>query len=198
MDDAGWDARYAATDLVWGGRPNRFVAEGFAQIPPGRALDLATGEGRNAIWLASQGWQVTAVDFSAVGIAKGRKIAEVRGVSIDWVVADLLEYRPSARSFAGILVAYLHLPAAERAGVLARAAEALAPGGTMLVVGHDATNPRDGVGGPQDPSVLYTPESIAAELTGLRATRTERVRRTVTTDDGQGQAIDTLVLATRD
>lgn len=64
MDSAGWDTRYGATDLVWGGEPNRFVAEEFTGAPPGRALDLGAGEGRNAIWLASLGWQVTAVDFS--------------------------------------------------------------------------------------------------------------------------------------
>lgn len=78
MNSAGWDARYQATDLVWGSDPNRFVAAEFDTLPPGRALDLGAGEGRNAIWLASRGWQVTAVDFSEVAIGRGRGLRATR------------------------------------------------------------------------------------------------------------------------
>ena len=94
MDSAGWDTRYRASDLVWGGEPNRFVAE-FTGTPPGRALDLGAGEGRNAIWLAGLGWQVTAVDFFAVAMDRARRLAERQGVTVDWVVADLRDYQPA-------------------------------------------------------------------------------------------------------
>jgi hypothetical protein len=138
------------------------------------------------------------VDFSRAGVDKGRRIADAAGIQLDWVVADLRDYEPPPGRFDGVLVAYLHLPPAERAVVLERAAGAVAPGGTLLVVGHDETNLRDGVGGPQDPVVLYTPDAITAELPGLRIGRAERVRRTIPTDDGDQYAIDTLVRALRD
>jgi 2-polyprenyl-3-methyl-5-hydroxy-6-metoxy-1,4-benzoquinol methylase len=190
-----WDQRYQTSELIWTATPNRFVVSELADLRPGQALDLATGEGRNAVWLAEQGWQVTAVDFSAVGLAKGGRLAEARGVSVDWVTADLLEYQPAPQAFDLVLIAYLHLPPAELATVLHRAAAAVAPGGTLLVVGHDLTNLTDGVGGPPYPDVLYTPEAIAAALPSLDVRRAVRVRRPVETDNGTREAIDTLVRA---
>src|SRR6266540_1899105 len=161
-------------------------------------LDLGCGEGRNAVWLAERGWRVTAVDFSSVALDKGRGLAQARGVSVDWVSADLRGYRPEPAAYDLVLVAYLHLLPAERAAMLRGAATALAPHGTLPVVGHDLANLAEGVGGPQDPAVLYTPEAVVAELTGLEVGRAERVRRPVDTDAGTSEAVDTLVLATRD
>jgi len=192
---AEWDQRYQTSELIWTATPNRFVVSELAGLRPGRALDVGTGEGRNAVWLAEQGWQVTAVDFSAVGLAKGGRLAEARGVTVDWLAADLLEYQPAPKAFDLVLVAYLHLPPAELATVLHRAAAAVAPGGTLLVVGHDLTNLTDGVGGPPFPDVLYTPEAIAAALPTLDIRRAVRVRRPVETDAGTRDAIDTLVHA---
>jgi SAM-dependent methyltransferase len=180
--------------------PNQFVAEQLAGLPPGRALDLAAGEGRNSVWLAERGWSVTAVDFSRVGLDKGRTLAAARGVGdgrVDWVVADLSEYEPARAAFDLVLIAYLQVDAGLRDRVLAGAAGALVPGGTLLVVGHDLINLTDGVGGPQSPEVLYTPEAISAALPGLRVLRAERVRRTVERDGGPATAIDTLVRAER-
>lgn len=199
MDSAAWDARYAsAPDLVWTGEPNRFAVEELADLPPGRALDLAAGEGRNAVWLAARGWDVTAVDFSPVAVDKGRRLADSRGVRVEWVTADLLEYAPPAEAFDAVLMAYLHLPAQDRAVVLARAAGALAPGGVLVVIGHDLTNLTEGIGGPQDPAILLSPEAVVAGLPGLRIRRAERARRPVTTEDGRRvDAVDTVVTAVR-
>lgn len=190
-----WDARYREAELVWGAEPNRFLVAEVEQLAPGRALDLACGEGRNAVWLARQGWDVVAVDFSEVALEKARRRAEHEGVELELVSADLLEYRPASRAFDLVLVLYLHLPAGERRAVLARAADALAPGGTFLLVGHDADNLADGTGGPSDPAVLYTPDEIAAELPGLVIEKTERVLRDV--DGAERPAIDALVRAVR-
>jgi SAM-dependent methyltransferase len=192
-----WDRRYETSELVWTAAPNRFVVEEIAEMRPGQALDLAAGEGRNAVWLAELGWQVTAVDFSAVGLAKAGKLAESRGVNVNRVTADVRDYRPEAAAYHLVLIVYLHLPAAELAGVLSRAVTALAPCGTLLIVGHDLTNLDEGVGGPQVPDVLYTPESISAALGGMDVRRAERVRRLVDTEAGQREAIDTLVRAVR-
>jgi SAM-dependent methyltransferase len=198
MERADWDRRYRGTELVWTAQPNRFVVEELGELPPGRALDLGSGEGRNAVWLAEGGWQVTAVDFSSVALDKARRLAQARGVTVDWVLADLYGYRPEPGAYHLVLVAYLHLSPLERVAVLAGAVGALAPGGTLLVIGHDLANLTQGVGGPQDPAVLYTPEAIVAELDGLTVHRAERVRRPVDTAPEPGLAVDTLVRATRD
>ena len=198
MDSREWDRRYAGSELVWTAEPNRFVVAEVQDLAPGRALDIAAGEGRNSVWLASRGWQVTAVDFSAAGLDKGRRLAEARGVTIDWVHADVRDYQPEAGSFQLVLVAYLQLAESELDGVLRRTATGLAPGGVLLVVGHDVTNLTEGTGGPPDPAVLYTPESITRSLGGLTVLRAERVRRPVVTADGPREAVDTLVRAIRD
>lgn len=201
MDSQQWDERYSATEFVWATGPNQFVEAELAGLPPGRAIDLAAGEGRNTIWLAGRGWRVTAVDFSRVGLDKGRALGATRGVPgdrVDWVVADLCDYQPEPGGYDLVLIAYLQVGPKTRATVLGRAAAALAPGGTVFIVAHDLTNLSEGTGGPQDPEVLYTPEAVIAELPGLRILRAERVRRAVAREDGPATAIDTLVRAVRE
>ena len=195
MDSREWDERYAAAELIWTAEPNRFVVQELAGLPPGRALDLAAGEGRNAVWLAERGWTVTAVDFSAVGLDKARRIAAERGATADWVLADVLDYAPEPGTYDLVLIAYLQLPGEQAAAVLHGVVPALAPGGTLLFVAHDLANLTEGTGGPQDPAVLYTAEQIVAELDGLRVETAGPVRRPV---DADRTAIDTLVRAVRD
>ncbi|MCF2529755.1 class I SAM-dependent methyltransferase [Yinghuangia soli] len=198
MDAKAWDERYTGTELVWSAEPNRFVEAETGDLPAGRALDLAAGEGRNAIWLAKNGWQVTAVDFSAAALAKGKLLADAQGAAVDWVTADLLTWQPESAAYDLVLIAYLHLPEDEMTAVLAKAAAVLAPGGTFLLVGHDLQNLTDGVGGPQDAAILHTPEKVAERLTGLRVDRAERVTRPVTVEGEPREAIDTLVRAVRE
>jgi SAM-dependent methyltransferase len=198
VDRQQWDDAYASTDLVWTAEPNVFVVRELGGLAPGRALDLGAGEGRNAIWLAERGWQVTAVDFSAVALAKAGKLAARRGVTgITWVVADLRGYQPPPDSFDLVLLAYIHLPAAESAVLLHAAATALAPGGTLLVIGHDLDNIAHGYGGPQEPAVLYQAAGVVAALPGLIIQQAGQERRPVQTGEGERTAIDTLVLAQR-
>lgn len=197
MDSSAWDERYRAGEVVWGAGPNRFLAEEVAGLQPGRALDLACGEGRNAIWLAEQGWSVVGVDFSAVALDKASKVASQRGVSVEWVCADVTTWDPPD-TYDLVVVMYLHLPDPARSTVFARAARAVAPQGTLLVVGHDLSNLAEGHGGPQDPAVLYGPAEVTADIgDGLRVQRAERVRRQVETDAGEVTAIDVLVRARR-
>lgn len=200
MDSRAWDERYAAKDLVWGGEPNRWVVRETQDLPPGTALDLAAGEGRNAVWLAARGWRATAVDFSAVALERGRRLATARpdGAAdrLTWVLGDVSAGEAVTGTFDLVLMIYLHLPAAARRRVLVRAARSLAPGGRLLVVGHDATNLTEGIGGPQDPAVLFTPEDVLADLdgAGLETVRAERVRRPVEAPGGGTvEAIDALV-----
>lgn len=180
-----WNRRYAEAELVWSAGPNRFLVAETEALPPGRALDLACGEGRNALWLAERGWDVTAVDFSDVAVAKGR----ARNPAVDFQVADVLEYEPAEQAYDLVIVFYLQLPADEMQEALGRGARAVAPGGTFLLVGHDLRNLTDGRGGPQDARVLYRAEEIPASLPGLEVERAEPVDR-----DG---AVDALVRARR-
>ena len=206
MDAASWDQRYGGSDFVWTTEPNRFLPPVVADLSPGTALDLACGEGRNAVWLATEGWEVTGVDFSAVGLAKAATLADASGVGdrTRWVCADATAWDPDG-TFDLVVVFYLHLPESQRRAALSAAATALAPGGTVLVVGHDETNLTDGVGGPPDPAVLYGPGEVVADLRGavpsLEVVRAEQVRRGVTVEvDGTPtprDAIDCLVLARR-
>jgi 2-polyprenyl-3-methyl-5-hydroxy-6-metoxy-1,4-benzoquinol methylase len=193
----GWNDRYSGTELVWTATPNRFLVAEVSDLPVGRALDLAAGEGRNAVWLAEQGWDVTAVDFSEVALAKARGLADARGVSLTLIEADVTEYTPSPRAYDLVLVAYLHLPEHARERVLRRASAAVAPNGTLLVVGHDATNLTEGYGGPQDPLVLATPEAVAAAIVGLEIEHAHTVEREVETDDGERIAIDHVIRSRR-
>jgi SAM-dependent methyltransferase len=198
MDARTWDERYAASELVWSATPNQFVASELAELTPGRALDLAAGEGRNAIWLAERGWRVTALDFSQVALDKGRALQERhdqgRELAIEWVCADALTFEPATPGFDLALLAYLQLSAAERGVAVRRAFLSLRPGGTFFLVAHDSSNLTEGTGGPQDPDVLYTAEEVLADLDGERfdVERAGRVARVVAAgDDHRGEAART-------
>lgn len=196
VERADWDRRHAERALRFGDEPSRFLVAELEGLTPGRALDLACGSGRNAVWLAERGWRVTAVDFSEVGLAQARAFAARRGVAVHWVLADVRTYEPERAAYDLVIVFYLHLPAEERRAVLAKAAAALAPGGTFLLVGHDLANLGRGAGGPSSPAVLFTPWDVAAELPGLRIEKAERVLRPYQTEDGREiDAIDALVRA---
>lgn len=198
MDSGAWDERYAASALVWSADPNQFVAQELGGLRPGRALDLAAGEGRNALWLAARGWRVTAVDFSRVGLDKGRELQarheHGEQLQVDWVHADALTYDAGAVSFDLAVLAYLQLTADERRTAVRRAFGSLRVGGTFFLVAHDSTNLTEGTGGPSDASVLYTGEEVLADLDGERfdVERAERVPRIVgsgpSADDHRGQA----------
>lgn len=195
-----WNARYEAKELVWTAKANRFLVEEIQTLSPGKALDLAAGEARNAVWLAEQDWQVEAVDFSEVAADKGRQLASQRGVAdkLTFTVADLRDFVPEEGGYDLVVVFYLHLPAGELAPVLNRAAKAVAPGGTFLLVGHDLDNLERGYGGPQSPAVLYTAEDVVAALGGvLTIDKAERVERPVETDTGPRIALDCLVRGRR-
>jgi SAM-dependent methyltransferase len=194
IDRDDWNRKHGEAALLFGAVPNRFLVAEVDGLEPGRALDLACGSGRNAVWLAEQGWQVVGVDYSDVALAKARELAEARGVEVEWLEADLREWEPPARSFDLVVVLYLQLAAEERAPIMARAAEAVAPGGTLLVVGHHSRNIAEGSGGPKYPPVLYTAEDVAADFDGLELEKVETVLRPV---EGERDAIDALVRARR-
>jgi SAM-dependent methyltransferase len=194
MKRSDWDQRYEGSELVWTARPNEFLVQEVEGLAPGRALDFGCGEGRNAVWLAEGGWRVTGVDFSAVGVDKGRKLAAAREVEVEWLVEDVTTWRPPEQAFDLVAVLYMHVGWPDMQKVLRNAVHAVAPGGVFLLVGHDLSNFENGHGGPPDPAVLYTPEQVAGELSELEVVKAEVVERRV---DDDRVALDNLVRAVR-
>jgi SAM-dependent methyltransferase len=199
MEAADWDDRYATAEYVWKSDPNRLLVEQVAGLTPGRALDLACGEGRNAVWLAEQGWEVTAVDFSRVALDKGRRLASERRVDVEWICADATTWNADEHDRDLVAVLYLQLPAAQRRLALTNAANAMAEGATLIVIAHDTRNLADGTGGPQDPDVLYDPTDVVADLRAagidVEVVRAETVERNV--EGADRPALDCLVRVTR-
>jgi ubiquinone/menaquinone biosynthesis C-methylase UbiE len=192
MDATGWDHKYQEAAHLWPATPNIFVADRLRDATPGRGLDLAAGEGRNAIWLASLGWTMTAVDFSEVAINRG----VAQGRDVDFVVGDVLEWEPDSR-FDLILIAYLHLESADYEKVVHRAIEWLEPGGELFMIGHDVSNIQHGWGGPQSPEILWDVDEMIGWMEGLTIVEGQVVRRPVETDGGRMFARDALVRGRR-
>jgi len=198
MDAQTWDERYAASDLVWSAEPNRFVEELLGDRPPGRVVDIAAGEGRNALWLAGRGWDALAVDYSRVGIERARQRAAAlpEGARFEARVGDATDPVPDP-PYDLALLCYLQIPREEYVVVLGHAVDALKPGGRLFVVGHALQNLEHGHGGPSDPAVLYDPEEIVARLDGLPLEVEHAEIRERPVADAPRPALDTVVEATR-
>lgn len=203
MDATAWDARYAGADLVWSSAPNRFVEELVAPLTPGVALDVAAGEGRNALWLSARGWDATSADFSPVAVERAQGLAGRLAPGAGpfrAVVADALEPAPPPPTGDGydlVLFAYLQLPAPEWRRALARGVAAAVPGGTVLVVCHAARNLAEGVGGPRDPAVLHDPDDVVAAVADLPVEVVSAELRERPVDGADRPALDTVVLLRR-
>jgi len=197
-----WNERYAGKELIWSAGPNALFAEAAAQLHSGAALDVACGEGRNALWLAEQGWQVTAMDFSSVAIDKARKIAGHRGLQVHWQLADITSCSLPAEGFDLAAIIYLHTDPASRQIRLPKVLDAVKPGGTFIYIGHDPQNISHGVGGPQDPRFLPSTGEITALMTQFEVIAAEMRQRPVASDPGhgapgEGNALDTYVRGVR-
>jgi SAM-dependent methyltransferase len=207
MAAADWDRRYGGAELVWSAEPNVWVRELCGALAPGRALDIAAGEGRNALWLVEQGWDAVATDFSPVAVARMVEIADrrlgARRGAFTAVVADATQPPPrppsdrlvdagtstprprsdlmvdpgtaggGADDEAGatasdlVLLVYLHLPRQQWRAALEAAVGATTPGGVVLVIAHALRNLTEGVGGPQDASILLDPDDVVESAAGL-------------------------------
>lgn len=194
MDSAGWDDRYKATERLWSSGPNVFVESRLADREPGRGVDLGSGEGRNALWLAERGWEMTAVDFSSVAIDRGRGISDrVEFIEADvfsWVQEEDLE-----GSLDLVLVAYLQVDMGKLESLVRATSAWLRPGGELFMIGHDVSNIQEGIGGPQVPEILWEADSILEWLGDLRVIEGGVVERPVEVDGDVRYARDTLIRA---
>ncbi len=171
FDEAFWNARYSERKRIWSGRPNPQLVAEVGHLRPGTGLDVGCGEGADALWLAARGWQVTGVDISTVALE--RAAAHEAAVSAEhdggippvrWEHRDLTKIDPPAGSFDLVTAQYMHLPTAERVPLFRALARAVAPGGTLLIVGHHPSDLQSGAQRPAAPDVYFTAEDIAALL----------------------------------
>lgn len=162
-----WDERYAADEYVYGTEPNDFLRTVVANVPRGRALCLAEDEGRNAVFLAQQGFEVLAVDSSAVGLEKTRHLAEDRGVRIETVVADLAAYSIEPATWDLIVSIFCHLPPAPRKRLHGDVGAGLRPGGVFILEAYTPAQLEWGTGGPPTAELMMTRDDLIAELDGL-------------------------------
>ena len=165
---AFWDERYRSSSTLWSGEPNPQLVTEASDLSPGSALDVGCGEGADAIWLAERGWRVTAVDVSTVALERGAAHAHDVGAdvaqSITWLHADLVQWVPSAASYDLVSAQFLHLPEVQREVLHGRLAGSVAPGGTLLVVGHHPSDLQSGVPRPSVPGLLFTSSEVADSL----------------------------------
>lgn len=162
-----WDQRYAADEYVYGTLPNDFLVSRVAALPRGRVLCLGEGEGRNAVWLAQQGFEAHAVDASAVGLEKAKRLARERGVHVATTVADLARFEAGDARWDAIVSIFCHLPPTVRARVHGRLAHWLRPGGVFLLEAYTPGQLALKTGGPPSAELMMTLAGLRGELEGL-------------------------------
>ena len=174
-----WDARYAEPGYAFGEDANDFLVEHASLIPKGRVLCLAEGEGRNAVFLAKQGYSVTAVDNSSVGLEKARQLAHKNNVEIETIQSDLADFEIEAESWQGIVSIFCHLPPGLRQHVHAGVITGLAKGGVMLLEAYTPKQIDFATGGPSNPERCMTLNALREELASLDWQRGQEAEREV-------------------
>lgn len=188
-----WNERYSSTERLFVTRPNAALVEFTADLSPGTALDVGAGEGRNSIWLAQKGWDVTALDISSVAIGRLREAAESQRLEIHTIVSDVHSYQEQGKEFDLVVLAYIHFPPEERDKLFREVSRAIAPGGHLFVVGHHLDSL--GAGGPPFPERLYTPEMLRNGFPGLKVDVLEaQVRES---GDRDVEVLDVVLWASR-
>ena len=194
-----WDQRYAEPGLAYGTRPNDFLAAVADRLPRGRVLSLAEGEGRNGLFLASRGFDVTGIDRSAVGLEKARAQARDRGLALTTLTRDLAGFQIEPDRWTVILSIFCHLPSATRRRLHREAATGLVRGGAFVLEAYTPQQIGRGTGGPGDPDLLPTLEELRSDLAGLSfeiAKECERDVREGRFHTGQGSVVQVLAFRT--
>ncbi|MEV0155764.1 FAD-dependent oxidoreductase [Micromonospora sp. NPDC050686] len=195
-----WEERYRSRPHVWSGRPNPQLVAEAADLTPGRALDVGCGEGADAVWLAGRGWQVTAVDLAEVAVRRAAAHAAEAGVAdrTTFRQADLRHDPLPGAGYDLVTAQYVHLPAEQQRQLWARLADAVAPGGTLLIVGHHPADLRTTVRRPHLPELMFTAAQVAGILDpgGWEVTAQDRPRE-VTDHDGRPVTVRDAVLVAR-
>lgn len=162
-----WDERYNSKEYAYGTTPNEFLVEKVCCIPKGKVLSLAEGEGRNAVFLAKQGYAVTAVDGSLVGLQKAAKLAKENGVEVEFIHADLAEFEIGSNRWDGIVSIFCPLSSDIRKDLYKRVVEGLKPKGVFLLEAYTPDQLKHGTGGGNSEDVMQSKDSLCSELLGL-------------------------------
>ncbi|MFC2129486.1 class I SAM-dependent methyltransferase [Bacteroidota bacterium] len=160
-----WDQRYAVEDYVYGEKPNSFFKENLLKYPVGKLLLPAEGEGRNAVFAALSGWDVTAFDSSEVGKAKAEKLSKKHGVSISYLLASHEDVILEAKSFDMLALIYAHSPF--RQDIHKKILRYLKPGGTILIEGFSKEQIKYNTGGPGRIDMLFSKKEINSDFSSL-------------------------------
>jgi 2-polyprenyl-3-methyl-5-hydroxy-6-metoxy-1,4-benzoquinol methylase len=196
-----WDARYAESDRIWSGNPNPRLVEHVADLPPGDALDIGCGEGADAVWLATKGWRVTALDVSEVALERTAAHAREAGVAdrVTPLHHDLMSDGPLPGEYALVSMQFMHPPPETFDELHRRVGAAVRPGGRLLVVAHHPDDLETGVRQPHGPDLLFTPERVVAVLDPdqWRIAVADAPTREWAREEGTVTVTDTVVLATR-
>lgn len=198
-----WDERYRSHPTLWSGNPNRHLIAEASGLPPGAALDVGSGEGADAIWLAQRGWRVTALDLSTVALQRAAAHAAQAGAEtaerIDWLHADLVTWVPAAARYDLVSAQYMHLPAVTRETLFRGLAASVSPGGTLLIVGHHPSDLQTTMPRPALPERFFTGDDIAATLDGREwdIITNAAPARSATDPDGRTVTIHDTVLRAR-
>ena len=187
-----WESRYDSDEYVYGTTPNDFLVTSVADLPPGRALCLADGEGRNGVYLATLGHAVTSVDMTEAGMAKAAALAKVQGVALTTVVADLADYDLGEDRWDLIVSIFAHMPPSIRSEMHDNIATALAPGGRLILEAYTPNQIGRGTGGPKVPELTMTLEGLREELTAMEIVSGCETIRSVT--EGPGHTGDGAVV----
>jgi len=174
-----WDERYSEPGYAYGTAPNEFLASVAAKIPQRKILSLAEGEGRNAVYLASLGYEVTGVDGSEVGLRKALELAAGQGVTITTIHADLSEFEIKQEEWDGIIACYCHVPSAIRIPLHQRAVRGLKLGGVFVLEAFSKEQLDYGTGGPQSLDMLMSLDDLKMELAGLEFVHAVQIERIV-------------------
>jgi len=174
-----WNERYSQPGYIYGTKPNDFLVSMVGAIPPGRVLCLAEGEGRNAVFLASRGYEVVAVDSSEVGLEKAQQLAAAQGVAITTVVADLRDFPIEPASWEGIVSIFCHVPRELRVPLHSAVVNGLKPGGVFILEGFTPQQLGRGTGGPPNVELLMSLADLRTELAGLKMVHACEIEREV-------------------
>lgn len=198
-----WEQRYGEPGLTWSGSPNPVLVTEASSLHTGRALDIGSGEGGDALWLASRGWQVTAVDIAVNALTKARERVESidadAATRIDWQQHDLTEWAPEPRSFDLVSSQFMHLPEPYRSSLFRALALSVAPGGTLLIVGHDAADPDESGHRAHLIELMFSPDDVATAIDGAGLTLdvAESRARSGAREQRHGHLHDVVVKAVR-
>ena len=176
---AMWEQRFAGETYFYGTEPNEFLRDSLPTLPKGAAMCLAEGEGRNAVFLAESGYQVSSVDLTQAGVDKTKRLAEDRGVTVDAVVGDLADFDLGHERWDLVVSIFAHVPPDVRRSLHRRVVDSLKPGGVLLLEAYTPDQVGRGTGGPQDSELTMTLDSLRVELAPLEFIHAEELDRDV-------------------